>query len=949
MTSSATGDQTRRRSTRRLLVPEVIQTSAMDCGPAALKALLEGYGVPISYGRLREACQTAVDGTSIDTLEDIAHQLGLDAEQVMLPVDQVLLGEAGMLPALAVVRLPNGFTHFVVLWSVHGPLVQVMDPGRGRRWVTRRDLERDLYVHAHSVPADGWRDYAGSNDFLGPLRARLRALGVNGAHLVETALADPGWKGLASLDAGVRATAAIVAGGAARRGREALALLEPLVEAGRLDLEDPVARVAKAGEDAGAIPPVYWSVRPVTAPADQKDTGELCLRGAVLVHVRGLRRTTAASAEAEDEAKRAPLSPELARALAEPPVRPLSELLRLLREEGLFAPFSVLVALSVAAGGIVLEAVLLRSLIDIGRELDVTEQRLSAFGALLVFLIALVLVELHIATSVLRFGRRIEVRLRAAFLRKIPRLGDRYFQSRPVSDMAERSHTVHTLRQLPLLGGELLRTTFALLATALGIAWLDPPSAGYAAVATALAFVLPLLLQSPLAERDLRVRIHSGALTRFYLDALLGLTAIKSHGAEESVRGEHESLVTEWVRAGRSMQRAVVLLQALVEVSAVALAGWLFLGYLARATEPSAALLLVYWALTLPVLGRELALLAREYPHHRNVTLRLLEPLGASEAPNPATHLGSPDPTEGAATISAAEQPALQPAADERGVGIELRRVTVRAAGHTILEDVDVSIAAGSHVAIVGPSGAGKSSLVGLLLGWHQAAAGTVRVRGRPLDADWLAELRSRTVWVDPAVQLWNRPLYDNLLYGRPEDAPLPLGHVLGEADLRSVVEMLPDGLQTPLGEGGGLLSGGEGQRVRLARGALRPDPALVILDEPFRGLDRDKRRLLLGRARRWWKDATLLCVTHDVGETLEFERALVIEGGRVIEDGAPRALAARESSRYRALLSSEAELRKGLWASSEWRRLRLEAGVLVGAPDAVWSSEDERRAGASA
>jgi ATP-binding cassette subfamily B protein len=86
----------------------------MDCGPAALKCLLEDFGIPVSYGRLREACQTDVDGTSIDTLEDVAVQLGLEAEQIMVPVDHLLLPEAQSLPALVVVRLPNGNTHFVV-------------------------------------------------------------------------------------------------------------------------------------------------------------------------------------------------------------------------------------------------------------------------------------------------------------------------------------------------------------------------------------------------------------------------------------------------------------------------------------------------------------------------------------------------------------------------------------------------------------------------------------------------------------------------------------------------------------------------------------------------------------------------------------------------------------------------------------------------------------------
>lgn len=95
-------------SEQRFFAHEVVQTSAMDCGPAALKSILEGFGIPVSYGRLREACQTDVDGTSIDTIEDIAVQLGLQAEQVMLPVDHLLLPEAKALPAVVVVRLPSG-------------------------------------------------------------------------------------------------------------------------------------------------------------------------------------------------------------------------------------------------------------------------------------------------------------------------------------------------------------------------------------------------------------------------------------------------------------------------------------------------------------------------------------------------------------------------------------------------------------------------------------------------------------------------------------------------------------------------------------------------------------------------------------------------------------------------------------------------------------------------
>jgi ATP-binding cassette subfamily B protein len=104
----------------------------------------------------------------------------------------------------------------------------------------------------------------------------------------------------------------------------------------------------------------------------------------------------------------------------------------------------------------------------------------------------------------------------------------------------------------------------------------------------------------------------------------------------------------------------------------------------------------------------------------------------------------------------------------------------------------------------------------------------------------------------------------------------------------------------------------------------------LVILDEPFRGLDRECRRQLLARARQHWRDATLLCITHDVDVTRAFDRVLVIEAGRVVEHGATADLAACPDSRYRAMLDAAGLVREGLWASHVWRRLWLEDGQLV-------------------
>ena len=479
--------------------------------------------------------------------------------------------------------------------------------------------------------------------------------------------------------------------------------------------------------------------------------------------------------------------------------------------------------------------------------------------------------------------------------------------------MAERSHSLHQVRNTGTLVGSLLGVVFELLFVTAGIAWLDPPSAPWAIVAAVGAVGIPMLAYRGLAERDLRVRSHAGALSRFYLDALVGLMPIRAHTAEEAIRREHESLLTEWSRAGFRLQTQAVLMLGAQLLVGFSLAIVVVVTHLGRAGESSTVLLLVYWALTLPVLGQSIALLWSRYPWQRNVTLRLLEPLGApgGEAEEPVSE------------PSAGDGPSAPPA-------ISLRGVSVVAGGHTLLSDIDADITAGSHVAIVGASGAGKSTLVGLLLGWHRPETGELLVDGRPLGPQELAVLRHKTAWVDPSIRLWNRTLMANLSFGNEAE---DMGSVMQDAMLEDVLRRLPDGMQTELGEGGGFLSGGEGQRVRLGRAMMRRSARLVILDEPFRGVDRETRNELLKRCRRIWKNATLVYISHDLRQTLDFDRVLVVEEGRLVEHDRPGVLATREGSVYRRLLEQEAEVRQQLWASADWRRLEMVDGRLEERP----------------
>ena len=876
------------RERRRFFAHEVVQSSAMDCGPAALKSLLEGFGIRAHYGRLREACHTTVDGSSIDSLEELAQQLGLDAGQMMLPVEHVLLGEAEALPALVVVRLPSGLTHFVVAWRVVGPFVQVMDPGRGRRWMRKADLLRDLYVHEMPVSVEAFGAWLREPGFLDPLRRRLRRLGVaDAATRIAAAAAGRDWRLLCGLDACARATERLVGGKVVSRARARRSFDGFLQEVGQ-------------GRAPELVPDTLWSAR---ASAELDDSGQptVLARGALALRVAGL-----AQAKPQD------LPPALAAVLTDDQPGPARKLVGLLRADGLLRFLPILAGLALAGAGTVVESLLFRGAIDIGQRLALFQQRVAAAAALVAFLLALFFVEWPLARALWAAGSRLELRLRQAFGRKLPLLGDRYFQSRPISDMAERAHLLHWLRLLPGQGGQLVRTVCEMLTTTAGVIWLYPAGTPLLLTLVSVMLFLPLVCQPALVERDLRMRGHAGGLARFYLDALLGLSPIRAHTAEPALRSEHGGRLREWARAARDATRLSVLVDGAQGLLGFGLAAALVFRYLQSASGSGWAILIVYWVFMLPSLGQEIAFLIQQYPQHRNLTLRLLEPLGVPEGP-----------------VETDEEPAPQPAGP--GVAVALRGVHVQAAGNEILAVDALDLAPGEHVAIVGASGAGKSSLVALLLGWFRPDAGQVRVDGRDVRGRWLDELRRQTLWVDPTVQLWNRSLLENLRFGSDGEHP-PVGDAVEAAQLDEVLARLPMGLQTPLGAGGALLSGGEGQRVRLGRAVCRGMARLVIFDEPFCGLERLRREALLRAARARWASATFLCITHDINHTLDFPRVLVIDRGRIVEDGSPQVLAKPANTRYARLLAAEARARARL-DGPQWRHVRLDQGQLSERP----------------
>jgi len=288
----------------------------------------------------------------------------------------------------------------------------------------------------------------------------------------------------------VRTVEELATAGAVARGAEARRLVEALAADDRAGAPPDNHPATPAGKPAGSA----HATAAAAAPAED-GSAQVTVRGAVLLHVSG--------ASALDEERRAALPRDLRAAVDEPRVRVGAELVRLLRE-GHVRWRALAAGVALAAVGTVVEALLFRALFDrVARGL---------FGVVVALLAALLALELPLAWGLRRAGAAIEEKFRDLFMRKIPRLGDRYFQSRPVSDMAERAHLVHKLRALPTLAGDILRTALEIVVIAIALCWLDPRGAILAIALAAAMLAIPLLAEPAVAERDLRMRNHAGAL-----------------------------------------------------------------------------------------------------------------------------------------------------------------------------------------------------------------------------------------------------------------------------------------------------------------------------------------------------------------------------------------------------------------------------------------------------
>ena len=223
-----------------------------------------------------------------------------------------------------------------------------------------------------------------------------------------------------------------------------------------------------------------------------------------------------------------------------------------------------------------------------------------------------------------------------------------------------------------------------------------------------------------------------------------------------------------------------------------------------------------------------------------------------------------------------------------------------------LFTDLHVAIPAGQKVGLVGRSGSGKTTFVKLLQRMHDVTGGRIVLGGRDIADMPLGDLRRALAVVAQDPILFHRSLAENIAYARPDSGMAAVRGAAERAGAADFIDRLPKGYGTLVGERGIKLSGGERQRVAIARAFLSDAPVLVM-DEATSSLDSESEAAVAEAAERLMEGRTTLVIAHRLATVARMDRILVFDRGRIVEDGAPGELLAREGGLYRALHERQA------------------------------------------
>ena len=485
---------------------------------------------------------------------------------------------------------------------------------------------------------------------------------------------------------------------------------------------------------------------------------------------------------------------------------------------------------------------------------------------------------------------RVQERLRRILYAQVAELGPAHFARARTGDVM--LSLVEGVQQLETYFGQYLPQLFVSAITPLLIfgfvAFVDLPVALVLLVAALTALLAPALWHGRDRSASLARNRAYAAFGADFLDAVQGLATLKAFGQSGArarqleVRARELFRSTMWVLGSNTLARGIT-----DTVIAVGAAGALALGAWRVSTgEMSVPALLIILMLGVEVFRplRELRILLHQGMLGLSAARGIFALLDAK--PVVSDRPAGPEPVD--ASVAFEDITFAYPGA-RRPAHVEL----------------SFQVRPGERVAIVGPSGSGKSTIARLLLRFHDPDRGRVAIGGRDLRELSLEQIRSRVALVSQDTWLFHGTVEDNIRMGKPDASPDELRAATRAANAEEFIVRLPQGYDTVVGERGVRLSGGQRQRIAIARALLRDAPILV-LDEALSSVDAESEALIQSALDRLMRGRTTLVFAHRLSSVVGADRILVLEQGRLVEQGTHADLIGRGGA-YTRLMAAQA------------------------------------------